>query len=136
MNSFTVNEEKIAEALSPAMLPGEKSLCPIYAAIRREGFHLRYNYTDYKFATITDMKRLLIYRFRLYYKDLKAYELENVHVLRHGKGIFGQYYIDFNVSGASGFQHILMYLNPKDVGDALPDQGINAETFYLLLTDH
>lgn len=136
MNSFTVNTEKMTAALSPALLLGEKSLCPVYAAIRRDGFHIRYNYTDFTYATITDMNRLIIYRFRFFYKDLKAYDLKDVHVSRHGKGMLGQYYIDLNTSGSSGYEHILMYLNPKDVGSALPDQGINAETFYMLLTDH
>lgn len=73
-----VNETVMFNMLKPLLNTDEKSLCPVFAMIKKEVKRMTHATSEFAYITITNKARLVIYRFDTSSSYAESYNLSSI----------------------------------------------------------
>lgn len=127
------NHKYMNDLFDTMLLPGEKSLCPIYCGFPQTGFFAMGGKTVFGYATCTNSGRLLIARFFLGDCAKGSCTISRAKQMKIKKNIFGQYVINASFPGESKDIKLCIQAASKVYGCDFPDQSKNLETMLSIL---
>lgn len=118
------------------LMPGEKSLCPVYSVFKPTGFFAGASSTYPGFITVTDRRRVLIVRHKIFSSDTAVYDLTTISNFKITnmplkQKALGMVFLENGKKVKVKFQAA-----EKVVGNGLPDQADNLEHLIVLLSRH
>lgn len=118
------------EMLSPMLMAGEESLCPVYCGFPDTGFFARPGNLQTGFATITSGGRILFAKYNIFGQCTRgAYFFPAISKLKIRKNFAGQYVID-GTTLIDGKKRLFKFQIARKVfGCNFPCQEENAERF-------
>lgn len=128
--------QKLADQLDEMLMPDEKSLCPVYCIFKSTGFFASPSKTYPGFITVTDRKRVLIVRQKLFGNESAAYDVTTISKFKITNMPLKQKALSMAFLENGKKVQVKLQAAEKVIGNGFPEQADNLEHLIVLLSRH
>lgn len=118
------------------LMPGEKSLCPVYSVFKPTSFFAGASSTYPGFITVTDRKRVLIVRHKIFSSDTAVYDLTTISNFKITNMPLKQKALSMVFLENGKKVKLKLQAAEKVIGNGFPEQADNLEHLIVLLSRH
>ena len=128
-----ISNTAMKNAFRPLLLEDEKSMCPVFAMVKRQSQKITHNASEYAYITITSKGRLILYRFDDHSSYNEIYLLSTLMYGEVSQMQSGNYIAELSFLTDNGQKDINISFMPTVKDKDLPNQEKNSAKLYTLL---
>ena len=128
-----VSANEMITKINNNLITNEKSICPVFGAVKRKVKKISDRVSDNAYITITTLDRLILYRFDDYSSYVEYFTFDTLIMGDVDKTSGGQYIAELSFLTEKGTRDICLIFSSAVKGKNFPNQAMNAEFLYKML---